>query len=208
MCDILAQTPFEFRPFKIADDIRREVEKMGKTIPKGKTGWRKVLQEHGDTRRRERVSYWIDVVVKRIDNAPVGEKAIVIDGFRNYAEVQVIRRIYPNFFLVAVCADKDERWNRVRKDYKGNFNEFEDDDRRDQNEDSVWGQSVQKCVDDADYVYYNNEHLTVSQDGAEDPDSTSITRVFVKACEDFVPLMSGNEQRRDPTTDEIQIAAA
>lgn len=70
------------------------------------------------------------------------------------------------------------------------------------------GQSVQKCVDDADYVYYNNEHLTVSQDGSEDPDTTSITRVLQKACEDFVPLVRGDGNRRDPTADEIQIAAA
>ncbi|OHB68435.1 MAG: hypothetical protein A2Y77_09910 [Planctomycetes bacterium RBG_13_62_9] len=92
MCDILAQVPFGFRPFKIADDIRGEVGQMGKAISKGKKGWRKVLQEHGDTRRREeRIGYWVDKVVERIDEAQVGEHRIVIDGFRNFAEVQEIR---------------------------------------------------------------------------------------------------------------------
>ena len=119
-----------------------------------------------------------------------------------------MRRIYPNFFLVAICAGKEERWSRVRKDYRGNQNEFEDDDRRDQYEDFKWGQGVQKCVDDADYVWYNNEHLMVSLDSGEDPDSTGIERAFRKACDDFVPLMRGIGDHRGPTADEIHIAAA
>lgn len=143
-----------------------------------------------------------------IDEAQLGEKCIVIDGFRNFGEVQEIRKIYPRFFLVAVCADKDERWDRVRKDYKGNFNEFEDDDRRDQNEDFVWGQSVQRCVDDADYVYYNNEHLVVDLAGTEGPNSSKIEKELKKTAQDFVPLMNGEGHPRDPTADEIQIAAA
>lgn len=208
MRDILAQTPFGFRPFKIADDIRSEVEELSRSIPRGKRGWRKVLQEHGNTRREERIGYWVDKVVDRIDKAQIGDNGIVIDGFRNPREVQEIRRIYPNFFLVAVCAGKEERWNRVRKDYDGNQNEFEDDDRRDQYEDFKWGQGVQKCVDDADYVWYNNEHLMVSLESGEDPDSARIERAFRKACDDFVPLMMGNEQHRDPAADEIHIAAA
>jgi len=208
MRGILAQPQFGFRAFKTADDIRAEVEELHQSIPKGKKGWREVLQRHGNKRREERVSYWVEKVVGRIDEAGIGDGGIVIDGFRNPNEVQEIRRIYPNFFLVAVCANKEERWNRVRKDYGSNQNEFEDDDRRDQYEEFKWGQGVQKCVDDADYVWYNNDHLVVSLDGVEDSDSTSIERVFTKVCNDFVALLKGNEQHRGPTADEIHIAAA
>ncbi len=208
MRDILTQAPFNFRSFKIADDIRSEVEELDQSVPRGKKGWRRILQEHGDARRREHIGYWVDRIIRRINESRIGGDGIVIDGFRNPGEVQEIRRVYPNFFLVAVCAEKEKRWHRVRKDYKGNQNEFEDDDRRDQYEDFEWGQGVQKCVDDADYVWYNNEHLTVSLEGSEDPDSSSIERVFRKACEDFVPLMKGNGQHRGPTADEIHIAAA
>jgi deoxycytidylate deaminase len=193
----------------MSDDIRDEVAQTDEAISRGKKGWRKVLQEHGDTRRREAgMGYWVDKVIKRIDKEHVGDQPIVIDGFRNPSEVQEIRRIYPNFFLVAVCADKAERWTRVRRDYGGNQNEFEDDDRRDQYEEFKWGQGVQKCVDDADYVWYNNDHLVVNLDGSEDPDTTGIERVFTKACNDFVPLMRGSKEHRDPTADEIHIAAA
>ncbi len=199
---------FKFHPYKISADIRTEVQKSGRAVAKGELGWRKVLQEHGDARRKDRTDYWVRKVIEWIDEEGVGEEPIVIDGFRNFHEVQEVRKMCPNFFLVAICAEKEERWNRVHKDYKGNFTEFEEDDRRDQNEDFDWGQSVQKCVDDADYVWYNNEPLRVSLETGEDPASARIERAFKKAADDFVPLMRGNEQHRGPTADEIHVAAA
>jgi len=208
MRDILAQAPFNFRPFKISDDIRSEVEETGQSIAKGEKGWRRVLQEHGDARRKDRTSYWVDKVVARVDDAHIEEKRIVIDGFRNFAEVQEIRGVYPRFFLVAVCADKGERWNRVREDYAGNQNEFEDDDRRDRDEDCQWGQSVQKCVDDADYVCYNTERLVVDLGGTEGPNRSKIEKELKNAAQDFVPLMSGEKAHRDPTPAEVHLAAA
>ncbi len=207
MREVLAQEEFGFRPFKISEDIRGEVENTNKLIAKGKPGWRRVLQKHGDDRRKEDRAYWVKKVVDRIDKAGIKNENIVIDGFRNFLEVQEIRKIYPRFFLVAICAEKEERWKRVRKDYR-DYNEFEDDDRRDQNEDFDWGQSVQKCVDDADYVYYNNEHLVVSLEGSEDPDMNKIERRLKEQARDFVPLMKEEEGHRDPTTDEVEIAAA
>jgi len=202
---------FGFRSFKIADDIRAEFNGRSKTIPKGQSGWRRVLQEYGDERRKGDIGYWVDKVFQRIERAKLGEQHIVIDGLRNSLEVREIRKIYPRFFLVAICAHKDERWKRVRRDYNDNYREFEDDDRRDQNEDFDWGQSVQKCVDDADYVFYNPEHLMVNLEGREVPDTSKIERKLKIIAEDFVPLMIGKEKEehcRGPNTDEIQIAAA
>lgn len=199
---------FQFYSFKVSDDIRTEVDAEKKAIDKGKPGWRRVLQEHGDERRKEDIGYWVNKVIRRIDEARLGKGPIVIDGLRNSLEVEEIRKIYPRFFLVAVCAPKDERWNRVREDYKGDSREFDDDDRRDQNEDFVWGQSVQKCVDDADYVYYNSERLVVNLTGCEEPDTSRIERKFTSTAKDFVPVMIGEKQHRDPKVEEIQIAAA
>jgi deoxycytidylate deaminase/dephospho-CoA kinase len=207
MREVLA-SGFGARAFKISDDIRNEIERDKKAIPKGQPRWRRVLQEYGDARRREDIAYWVSKVIERIDRADIGGKDIVVDGLRNFYEVQEMRRIYPRFFLVAVCADKDERWSRVREDYSGRFDEFEDDDRRDQNEDFKWGQSVQKCVDDADYVFYNTDHHVVNLNGGESPDSRKIERIFKDRGRDFLPLMRGEGQRRDPMRDEVQIAAA
>jgi deoxycytidylate deaminase/dephospho-CoA kinase len=210
MRDIL-EKGFEFHSFKISDDIRAEVKKMGKTVEKGQPGWRKVLQEHGDERRKGDIAYWINKVVERIEKADLGDRRIVVDGLRNSQEVQEIRKIYPRFFLVAICAHRDERWKRVRWDYNDNYREFVEDDHRDQNEDFAWGQSVQNCVDDADYVFYNPEHLMVNLEGREDPDTSKIERKLKSIADDFVPLMIGKEKEEDcrgPSTDEVQIAAA
>jgi deoxycytidylate deaminase/dephospho-CoA kinase len=208
MLNVLEQEEFDFVPFKISDDIRDELQKNNQLIKKGKPGWRRVLQEHGNKQRKGDRAYWINKVIKRIDEKQIGDKDIVIDGFRNFKEVEEIRKIYPRFFLVAICAEKDERWKRVRSDYKGNSNEFEEDDRRDQNEDFDWGQSVQRCVDDADYVYYNNEHLVVNLEGNENPDTEKINRKLKEQAKDFVPLMKGETGRRDPKPEEVQITAA
>lgn len=197
-----------FRPFKFSDDIRAELRKTKKLIDKGKKDWRKVLQDRGNKRREKDRAYWIKKVIERIDATDVGDGNIVIDGFRNFQEVQEIRKVYPRFFLVAICADKDERWKRVLSDYKGRYNEFERDDRRDRSEDIDWGQSVQKCVDDADYVYYNNEHLVVNQQGNEAPNLSQIKRILKSQAEDFIPLMQGMDTCRGPNPEEVQMAAA
>lgn len=47
MREVLAQEDFGFRPFKISEDIRGELESTNKLIERGKPGWRRVLQKHG-----------------------------------------------------------------------------------------------------------------------------------------------------------------
>lgn len=200
---------YGFCEFMISDDIRAEVEAEGRSIKKGELGWRKVLQEHGDKKRKDDIGYWVHKALGRIDGADAGEKPIVIDGFRNFGEVEEIRKIYPRFFLVAVYAEKEERWKRVQNDYHGRQDEFEEDDRRDKLEEVEWGQSVQKCVDDADYAFYNNEHLFINEHGIEKPAIERIKRVMKECADDFVPLMnSSDSQVRRPKPEEIQIAAA
>lgn len=197
-----------FRSFKISDDIRKELEGKNKLVEKGKLGWRKILQDHGNEMRKANKGYWIDKLIRRIEAEKIGEDNIAVDGFRNFQEVQEIRKIYPNFFLVAICAEKNERWQRVKNDYEGRYNEFEKDDRRDRSEDFTWGQSVQKCVDDSDYVYYNNENFFVYPQGKEEPNSDKVQRTLRKQAEDFVSLMQGMEGRRGPHPEEVQMAAA
>ena len=103
MRQILTNGEFNFKGFTISTHIRKELEDSGKLIEKGNTGWRRVLQEHGGKKREKDPAYWVNKVIDEIDNNKVnGEDEIVIDGFRNILEVQEIRKIYPNFFLVAV----------------------------------------------------------------------------------------------------------
>jgi len=198
----------KFHSFKISDDIREELKGTNELIAKGKPNWRKVLQDHGNKQRKKDLCYWIKKVGNRISAVGIGDDKVVIDGFRNFQEVQEIRKIYPEFFLVAICAEKNERWQRVKNDYKGRYNEFERDDRRDRSEDFDWGQGVQKCVDDADYVYYNNESFFVYPQGKEEPNSDKIERTLQKQAEEFVSLMQGINGCRGPNPEEVQMAAA
>ena len=196
-----------FKSFRVSAHIRDEVKSSGKLIEKGKADWRKALQDHGNTRRKEDLGYWAKKVAEEIEKSDVGDCDIAIDGLRNFSEVQEMRRMFPLFFLVAICAPKDERWKRVRNDY-AQYREFERDDRRDSNEDVNWGQNVQKCVDDADYVFYNDQSLFVSPPGSgETPDSEKIQRTLRAEAKDFVALMKGDAMR-PPRTEEVQIAAA
>lgn len=195
-----------FHPFKISDDIRRELNSI--VIPKGEQNWRKVLQDHGNEKRKIDKGYWVKKVVDRIEKSSIGGDQIVIDGFRNFQEVQEIRKIYPNFFLVAICAEKNERWQRVKNDYDGRYNEFERDDSRDRNEDFIWGQNVQQCVNDADYVYYNKDNFFVYPVGKEAPNSDKIERTLKKQANEFVSLMQNKEGCRGPNPEEIQMAVA
>ena len=194
-----------FKSFKISDDIRGELGK--KVIKKGNKDWRKVLQDHGDSQRKNNLAYWIEKVANRIKEAAIGDENIVIDGFRNFKEVEEIRKIYPRFFLVAICAEKQKRWSRVQNDYEGRHDEFERDDRRDRSDDFDWGQSVQKCVDDADYVYYNNENITVNQKVKDLPNLEKIGRTLKEQAKDFVPFMQRTACRL-PNSKEVQIASA
>lgn len=69
---------FHFHGFKVSDDIRAEVSAEGKAIRKGQPKWRRVLQEHGNQRRREDIGYWVKKVVDRIDGAKLGEERAIL----------------------------------------------------------------------------------------------------------------------------------
>ncbi len=201
-----------FERYKMSDAIREELEAKGETIEKGTHDWRKKLQDHGNMRRQENLCYWMERLHEKVNAASLNQDTpVVIDGIRNHGEVRALRASWPNFFLVAMCADKEHRWQRVKDDYGGDQEEFERDDRRDQNEGPEWGQSVQRCVDEADYVCFNNEqHLITTRDrgGGKQSDTRKIGKDLKGRTEDFLPLMNKDPEARAARPEEIQIAAA
>ena len=214
-CTEMASTLAEeegFNRYKMSDAIRKELEHNGKTVEKGTADWRKQLQDHGNNRRRGNPYYWVEKLHEKIDHDSLGnDTPVVIDGIRNHSEVRALRASWPNFFLMALCADKQHRWERVRHDYEGREEEFERDDRRDQSEGPEWGQSVQRCVDEADYVCFNNtQHFvtTRGQGSGRKPDVRSIRNDLKGKTTDFLPLMKKDNQARGARSEEIQIAAA
>ena len=90
---------------------------------------------------------------------------LVFDGIKREDEVAFLRGKFPNFYLVAVLCEREERWNRAKDVYMGrglNENSFNADDVRDQIEEVSFGQQVALCVDDADIVINNNKHTSIT----------------------------------------------
>lgn len=197
-----------FRSYRLSDEIRNEMKAKGCRPRKRSKDYRKNLQDYGNQSRQVNLAYWVNKLLERVRGGTVGEPPIVIDGIRNFGEVQRLRHEYLNFFLVAICAEREHRWNRVKPDYGGRQSEFERDDRRDQNEDLPHGQQVQRCVDDADFVFFNNEQHLIQVRGEDKPNQTRIVADLGGQVDDFVPLMEGKEAGRPPTSQEAQMAAA
>ena len=197
-----------FRSYRLSDEIRNEMKAAGCCPRKRSKNYRKALQDYGNQRRQMRLAYWVGKLLERVEKEAVGESPIVIDGIRNFGEVQRLRHEYPNFFLVAICAEREHRWTRVKSDYGGRQSEFQRDDRRDQNEGIPHGQQVQQCVDDADFVYFNNEQHMIRVRDEDRPGQTQIEADLGRQADNFVPLMEGKEEGRPPTPQESQMAAA
>lgn len=197
-----------FRFYRLSEEIRDEMKAKGCLPRRRNRDYRKRLQDYGNQRRGGDLAYWVNKLLERVQREDVGNSPIVIDGIRNFGEVQRLRHAYPNFFLVAICAEREHRWSRVKLDYGGRQSEFERDDLRDQNEDLPHGQQVQRCVDDADFVFFNNEQHLIQVIGEDKPDQTRINDDLRRQADDFVPLMEGRDGGRLPTPQEVQMAAA
>jgi len=127
---------------------------------KDNPNWRKALQDIGDEGRQERLDYW---VAKALEKAPL-DKDLVIDGIRNLGEIHALRSRFSNCFVCAILASRDTRWSRVKDDvYDKDYKAFMRDDERDADEELPNGQQVEKCVQQADYVLWNEDDLRPSE---------------------------------------------
>lgn len=166
--------------------------------------WRAELQEIGNRGRKgeycdggdskDHNSYWIDLALKNVKS-----NNIVIDGLRNAGEVQALRKRYAQFWLVAVYADYDTRWIRTKEhdQYEKELIFIRDNDR-DSDEDEPFGQNVQHCVYDADFVLNNSDKI-------EPP--RAVSSVLATRLERELPGMKGEEFRK-PMQVEVFMATA
>lgn len=158
-------------------------------------GWRQKLQDIGDAKRAETLDYW---VLEALKTAPPNTD-LVIDGIRNLSEIRSLRAKFSNCFVLAVVASHATRWQRVMEEsYDKNYKAFERDDQRDADEDLPHGQQVEKCVQEADYVLWNERELK--------PTDVRERQLLEKLRID-VKLMRG-ESSRYPTDSETYITSA
>lgn len=158
-----------FKRFSLSDILRRLAEADGKG-PYGKTltpEQRKELQDYGDHLRETKDHAYLAQQCFREFKPLLSEDAqeFVIDSIRNPAEVEFFRAVFQNFFLVAVYASRDVRWFRLSKDFGGNETAFGERDERDKGDALIkYGQNVQICVDQADYLITNESNCKYPND--------------------------------------------
>ena len=203
-----------FKRISLSDPIKEKFRELnpGKELTKESFGedWRAELQDIGNKGRQgeyiessvesngsNHYNYWVDLALKSVNGS---DNDIVIDGIRNSGEVEALRDRYPHmhFWLVAIYADYETRWDRVKERYP-NKEVFKRDDDRDSNEDEKFGQSVQKCVYEADFVLKNDEKIQ--------PNSNIIETLAAKLM-GHILVMKGEEELRSPTIREVSMATA
>jgi deoxycytidylate deaminase len=170
------------------EDWRAELQDIGN---RGRTG------EFATNRspKEDYRNYWVKLALENVD-----ANNIVIDGIRNIGEVEWLRKQFPQFWLIDVYADYLTQWNRIKNlDLYSNEKVFERDNRRDSGEDEVFGQNVQRCVYESDYVFKNVEQIEPAR---------RREKILAENIMQDIPGMRGEKPFRDPFSDEVFMATA
>ena len=151
--EVLEKT-FHFIPFSFSDYIKNIAKESGSFKVSKDKNTRNKLQFLGDKLREDNndEAFLAKIILKKVKNT--GLKNVVIDGFKNPAEVNVFRKEYPDFFLFAIDAETEERWRRTKNIYNEDKKLFNEDDKRDRgtNKYPYKGQQVKTCMNIADIL--------------------------------------------------------
>jgi len=158
---------------------------------------RKILQDLGDELRKNGESLAIPVIEEIKQK---GLNKVVIDSIRNPAEVNAFKNKFNNFFLLAIDAETETRWQRLNKYiYKGNKDKFCIDDERDAGENQPdYGQQVKKCIELADMLVNNNDDFYNKPKG----ETEKIIDEYAQKISDYVDLIFYHGIR-PPSTNEL-----
>lgn len=141
-----------FAKLSFSAEVREEAQKRELPIE------RKILQDLGnEMRMREGNDYWARRVIAKIKN----EKNHVIEGIRNTAEVEALRKL-ADFILIAIDAPLEKRYQWIimrRKDSDpSSLEEVKKIDARDRGEgEAAHGQQSAACIALADIKLMNDK---------------------------------------------------
>lgn len=142
---------FGYEYLCLSDVLREEFNKHGESD----VSIRNNLQEFGDElREKNGADYLAKCIAEKINSKPTTKKWIV-DSIRNTHEIEFLRKLPGKFYLMAIWADKNIRWERVSSKYNDDKREFDKDDKRDSDEKMETGQQVSLCYQMADVVVLN-----------------------------------------------------
>jgi dephospho-CoA kinase len=138
----------------LSDVIRGEIEKK-----KGMMS-RTLLQDMGNEMRQKYGPHILALLA--IEYLPRDKDITIVDGIRNPAEIDYLKKKFgSNFVMIAVDASDEVRFERIKgrnesKDPK-NLDEFRVQDARDKGmSEPPYGQRVADCVARADFKVDNN----------------------------------------------------
>lgn len=199
-----------FRRISISNLIKKkfgEIHQNEPTLEKYGPDWRAELQDIGNKGRNgEFVAqrkpgedyrhYWVELATK-----DAADENIVIDGIRNVGEVEWLRKRFAEFWLIAVYADYTTQWERIKNlRLYPNEEVFKRDNQRDSGEDERFGQNVQRCVYESDYVLKNTSDLQ--------PPRMRQESLAEKLMRDIKVMKREKDSHRDPRPHEIFMATA
>lgn len=142
--------------------IRGELEKKRKKFD------RKILQDMGNELRQK---YGGGILSKlAVDYLPRDKELIVIDGIRNLGEIDYLKKVFGNkFVLIAVDAPQEIRWQRIqsrgRTTDPKTWEDFVALDERDRGlKEPLYGQQIDRCVERADFKIINDGNVEKLQE--------------------------------------------
>ena len=206
----LASEFYGYKRISVSNLIKnkfREIHGKEPTLKDYGPDWRAELQDIGNRGRagefadgkdpqKDYKSYWVE---KALDT--VQGDNLVIDGIRNIGEVEWLRKQFPQFWLVAVYGDYSTQWARV-KDTSLYPNEeiFKRDNQRDSGEEEPFGQNVQRCVYESDYVLKNTKDIQ--------PARVREGTLAEKLMRDIQVMKGEKDSLRNPFPHEVFMATA
>jgi deoxycytidylate deaminase len=123
------------------------------------------LQKFGDQLRQDRgLGILVDTGLASCSES---DKLIVVDSIRNLGEISKLRDIFGyRFSLFSILSSSDARWSRISQKYTDenlSRDDFDDDDLRDRDEDTKYGQQVELCLDKADVLISNQDSVPLGE---------------------------------------------
>jgi len=96
----------------------------------------------------QRMRFGTDYYAKMaLDPIKGGGGNLIINDLKHADEILYAKWKFPKIIIFGIRAEKDERWERLKNEYKGDKRAFEKDDQREQgiNDASPYRQSMNKC---------------------------------------------------------------
>lgn len=146
--NILCSDEYEY--ISLSDILKEEIGDAEYT--------RSDLQDKGNQLREQKgADFLAQKAIEKINSSD--NTKFVIDSIRNTHEIEKLKKTFPQFYLFAIWASKDTRWERVQGKYNRDLPSFEKDDNRDKDEKQENGQQITLCYQMADFIILNEEKI-------------------------------------------------